>query len=195
MIARSLLIAEYDSKSPATSVVIPAMMASVQEVEVVVAHSKPVTLPVGDMFLETDADQRRTYVEAEAMAPARPRRSCGRKLPVLAPAALPGRHWATSASHLPRRRRRGPRRVPPCGRCTTRRCHHGPARSPGQLASRLDSECEWLIANDVLPAGLVTRNRQLAEAALRPRTPVFIHGDLRVDHVFVDDDQVTGVAD
>jgi hypothetical protein len=137
MIARSLLIAEYDSIGPATSVVIPAMMASVQEVEVVVAHSEPVTLRVGDMFLEIDADQRRTNVEAEAMAP----QILWRKLPVLAPAALPGRHWVTSASHLPRRRRRGPRRVPPCGCCTTRRCHHGPARSPGQLASRLDSEC------------------------------------------------------
>ena len=49
------------------------MMASVQEVEVVVAHSEAVTLRVGDVFLEIDADQRRTEVEAEA--PARPRRS------------------------------------------------------------------------------------------------------------------------
>jgi hypothetical protein len=37
----------------------------------------------------------------------------------------------------------------------------------------------------VLPAGLVTRSRRVAEAALRPWTPVFIHGDLQVDHVFV----------
>ena len=40
---------------------------------------------------------------------------------------------------------------------------------------------------------MVTRNRRLAEAALRPWTPVFIHGDLQVDHVFVAGDEVTGV--
>ena len=50
-------------------------------------------------------------------------------------------------------------------------------------------------ANGVLPVDLVTRNRQLAETALRPWTPVFIHGDLQVDHVFVDGDEVTGVVD
>jgi Phosphotransferase enzyme family len=60
---------------------------------------------------------------------------------------------------------------------------------------RLDGECEWLIINNVLPADLVTRNRLLAETALRPWTPVFIHGDLQVDHVFVDGDQVTGIVD
>jgi aminoglycoside phosphotransferase (APT) family kinase protein len=35
----------------------------------------------------------------------------------------------------------------------------------------------------------------LAEAALRPWTPVFIHGDLQVDHVFIAGDEVTGVLD
>jgi aminoglycoside phosphotransferase (APT) family kinase protein len=50
--------------------------------------------------------------------------------------------------------------------------------------------------NGVLPADLVRRNRQVAEAALRPWTPVFTHGDLQVAHVFVDDEgQVTGVID
>jgi aminoglycoside phosphotransferase (APT) family kinase protein len=47
----------------------------------------------------------------------------------------------------------------------------------------------------VLSADLVTRNRRVAEAALRPWTPVFTHGDLQVDHVFVDGDEVTGVLD
>ena len=42
---------------------------------------------------------------------------------------------------------------------------------------------------------MVTRNRRLAEAALRPWTPVFIHGDLQIAHVFVDGDEVTGVLD
>ena len=49
--------------------------------------------------------------------------------------------------------------------------------------------------NDVLPADLVTRNRRVAEAALRPWTPVFTHGDLQVNHVFVDGDEITGVID
>ena len=41
----------------------------------------------------------------------------------------------------------------------------------------------------------VTRNRRVAEAALRPWRPVFMHGDLQVAHVFVDDDEITGVVD
>ncbi|HEX4254584.1 MAG TPA: phosphotransferase, partial [Streptosporangiaceae bacterium] len=49
--------------------------------------------------------------------------------------------------------------------------------------------------NGVLPADLVTRNRQVAAAALRPWTPVFAHGDLQLAHVFVAGDQVTGVID
>ena len=70
-----------------------------------------------------------------------------------------------------------------------------PGRRVDELASRLAGECEWLVANDVLPADVVTRNRRLAETALRPWTPVFIHGDLQVDHVFVAGDEVTGVVD
>jgi aminoglycoside phosphotransferase (APT) family kinase protein len=41
----------------------------------------------------------------------------------------------------------------------------------------------------------VAPNRRIAEAALRPWTPVFTHGDLQVDHVFVDGDELTGVVD
>ena len=70
-----------------------------------------------------------------------------------------------------------------------------PGHSLDEIASELDGECEWLIANDVLPAGLVTRNRRVAEAALRPSTPVFTHGDLQISHVFVDGDEITGVVD
>jgi hypothetical protein len=70
-----------------------------------------------------------------------------------------------------------------------------PGRSPGEIASHLDGECEWLVTNGVLPAGVVTRNRRVAEAALRPWTPAFTHGDLQVAHVFVDGDEITGVVD
>lgn len=51
------------------------------------------------------------------------------------------------------------------------------------------------MANGVLPADLVTRNRQVAEAALRPWTPMFTHGDLQIDHVFIDGDEITGIID
>ena len=83
------------------------MMSKVQEVEVVVAHSERVTMRVGDVFLKIDADQRRTDVEVEAMAP-----------------------------------------IP----------------TP-EILSHLLRECEWLVANDVLPTDVVTRNRRIAESA------------------------------
>jgi hypothetical protein len=51
-----------------TPVVIPATMAGVEEVEVVVAHHERATLRVGDLFLKIDADQANTDVEVEAMA-------------------------------------------------------------------------------------------------------------------------------
>jgi aminoglycoside phosphotransferase (APT) family kinase protein len=47
----------------------------------------------------------------------------------------------------------------------------------------------------VLPEDLVTRNREVAEAALRPWKPAFTHGGLQVAHVFVEGDEVTGVLD
>ena len=42
---------------------------------------------------------------------------------------------------------------------------------------------------------MVTRNRRFAEAALRSWTPVFTHGDLHIEHVFVDGDEITGILD
>ena len=63
------------------------------------------------------------------------------------------------------------------------------------VAAELDSECAWLLANAVLPAEVIRRNREIAEAALRPWKPVFIHGDLQITHVFVDGDEITGVVD
>jgi hypothetical protein len=71
-----------------------------------------------------------------------------------------------------------------------------PARSLPSIASDLDRECHWLLTNAVLPADLVTRHRQRAEAVLRQWTPVFTHGDVQGSHVFVDeDDEITGVID
>ena len=39
------------------------------------------------------------------------------------------------------------------------------------------------------------RNQRQAEQVLRPWTPAFIHGDLHIEHVFVDGDEVSGIVD
>ena len=173
------------------------MMAGVEEVEVVVAHSERATLRVGDVFLKIDADQTRTDVEVEAMAlaPIPTPRILWRKPPVLALAALPG----TALGRLGEPSTASPAAWAAAG-AAVRLLHDAPlppwpGRSLDEIASSLDSECEWLLANDALPTDLVTRNRRVAEAALRPSTPVFMHGDLQVTHVFVDVDEITGVID
>jgi hypothetical protein len=51
---------------------------------------------------------------------------------------------------------------------------------------------QWLVTNGVLPADVVTRNRQIADAAFG-REAVFMHGDLR-SRVFVGGDEITGVS-
>ncbi len=172
-------------------------MVDVEEVQVVVAHRERATLRVGDVFLKIDADQTRTDVEvaAMAMAPLPTPEILWRKPPVLALAALRGRPlgrlqepssassgaWA-AAGAAARMLHDAP--LPPW-----------PGRSVDEFAAQLDGECEWLVANDVIPTDVVARNRRVAEAALRPWTPVFIHGDLQITHVFTDEDEVTGVID
>ena len=177
--------------------VIPATMADVEEVKVVVAHHECATLRVGDVFLKIDADQTRTDVEVEAMAlaPIPTPEVLWRKPPVLALAALPG----TALGRLGEPSTASPDAWAAAG-AAIRMLHDAPlppwpGRSLDEIAAHLDGECDWLITNDVLPTDLVTRNRQVAEAALRPRAPVFTHGDLQLAHVFVDGDEITGVID
>ena len=177
--------------------VILAIMAGVEEVEVVVAHNERATLRAGAVFLKIDADQTRTDVEVEAMAmaPIPTPEVLWRKPPVLALAALPGR----ALGRLGEPSAASPAAWAAAG-AAARTLHDAPlppwpGRSPGELAADLDGECEWLVRNGVLPADLVTVNRRVAEAALRPWTPVFTHGDLQVAHVFVDGDEITGVID
>lgn len=169
----------------------------VQEVEVVVAHHERATLRVGDVFLKIDGDQHNTDVEVAAMAlaPVPTPEVLWRRPPVLALAALRGLHlghfggpstatarsWSAAGSAI-RDLHSAP--LPPW-----------PGRSNDELALRLEEECNWLIGHRILPPDLVARNRDLAEAVLRPSTPVFIHGDLQPDHIFVENEEVSGVID
>lgn len=167
------------------------------EVEVVVAHSERATLRVGDMFLKVDGDQARLDVEAEAMAlvPVPTPRILWRQPSVLALAAVPG----TALGVLGKPSPASPDAWAAAG-AAIRKLHDAPlppwqGSSVDEITAHLDGECEWLISNDVLPAEVVTRNREIAEAALRPWKPVFVHGDLQITHVFVEGDEVTGVID
>jgi Ser/Thr protein kinase RdoA (MazF antagonist) len=172
----------------------------VDEVEVVVAHSERATLRVGDVFLKVDADQARVDAEVEAMAlaPVPTPQVLWRKPPVLAIAALPG----TTLGRLGGPSTGSPAAWAAAG-AAIRKLHDGPlppwpgraGRSIGALAAELDDECEVLVTDGLLPADLVTRNRRVAEAALRSWTPAFTHGDLQIAHVFVDGDEVTGIID
>ncbi|GII33440.1 aminoglycoside phosphotransferase [Planotetraspora mira] len=166
----------------------------------VVAHSERATLRVGDVFLKVDADQARIDVEVEAMAlaPVPTPKVLWHKPPVLAIAAVPG----TALGRLGEPSTASPAAWAAAG-AAIRRLHDAPlpprlgraGRGRDELAADLDGECEWLVTNGVLPADLVTRNRQVAEDALRPWAPVFTHGDLQIAHVFVDGDEITGIID
>jgi Ser/Thr protein kinase RdoA (MazF antagonist) len=172
-------------------------MADVVEVEVVVAHHERATLRVGDVFLKIDADQSAADREVEAMATATVPTAevLWRRPPVLALAALRG----SALGRLGEPSTATPAAWAAAG-AAVRALHDAPlpswaGASLEEKASSLGSECAWLLADDVLPAALVTRNRDVAEAALRSFTPVFMHGDLQAAHVFVEGDEVTGVLD
>ncbi|MEV6667285.1 phosphotransferase family protein [Streptomyces nigra] len=170
------------------------------EVEVVVAHSERATLRVGAVFLKVDADPARLDVEVEAMslAPVPTPEVLWRKPVVLATVAVRG----TTLGRLG-----GPSTASPAAWAAAgaaiRTLHDAPlpprpgraGRSIAALSAELDAECEALVANGLLPADLVARNREVAEAALRPWTPAFTHGDLQIAHVFVEVDQVVGIID
>ncbi|MFI7591277.1 phosphotransferase family protein [Micromonospora sp. NPDC049359] len=172
-------------------------MADVPEIEVVVAHSERATVRAGDVFLKIDADPDHADVEVAAMAlaPVPTPQVLWHNPPVLALAALRGRALGRLGEPST-----APATAWVAAGAAVRRLHDAPlppwpGRSLDELATRLDRECAWLVANGALPTDLVTRNRHIAEAALRPWTPVFTHGDLQVGHVFVDGDEVTGVLD
>lgn len=184
------------------------MMADVNEIEVVVAHSERATLRVGDVFLKIDADQARIDREVNVMAraPIATPEVLWRKPPVLALAAVPGAAlgvltepsrapsaaWVSAGAAV---RMLHNTALPPwqSSQCQQRPVLSG--RGAVEFPPLLNSECEWLVANGVVSSDVVRRTREVAEAALRPWTPVFIHGDLQIAHVFVDGEEVSGVVD
>jgi aminoglycoside phosphotransferase (APT) family kinase protein len=169
----------------------------VDEVEVVVAHRERATLRVGEVFLKIDSDQARLDREVEAMSRVSVPTAevLWRKPSVLALARLDG----TPLGRLgePSTASSGAWRA---AGAAVRRLHDAPLPPwPGgsleEKKQSLDSECAWLLDNDVLAESLVSRNRELAQAALEPRDPVFVHGDLQVCHVFLEGGEITGILD
>lgn len=183
------------------------MIDDMPGVEVVVAHSERATLRVGDVFLKVDPDDARISRELEAMerAPIPAPDVLWRKPPVLALAALPGEalgvldqpSYASSAAWSAAGGAAARLHAAPPPPWPSSQCQQRPVEVEGQLQfpPLLDSECAWLVANNVVPANVVDRCRQLARPALRPWEPTFIHGDLQIVHVFVEGDQVSGVLD
>ncbi|MGI5216738.1 phosphotransferase family protein [Nocardia sp. CA-290969] len=168
-----------------------------QGLEVVVAHHDRATLRIGDVFLKIDTDQARADVEIDAMerAPIPTPEILWRRPPVLALAALPG----APLGRLGEPSSASPAAWAAAG-AAARMLHDAPLPPQSgsgieELATELDTECRWLATHGVLPSDVIARNRRIAETALRPWAPVFIHGDLQVAHVYVDSDKVTGVLD
>lgn len=168
-----------------------------KDVEVVVAHRQRATLRVGEVFLKVDGDPANADIEEQAigLAPVPTPTVLWREDPVLAIAAVPGRAlgvlgepstaspaaWAAAGAAI-RTLHAAP--LPPW-----------PGPELDEIRAKLDRECEWLLANAVLPADLIRLNRDIADAALRPWPEVFIHGDLQIAHVFLEDDEVVGIID
>jgi aminoglycoside phosphotransferase (APT) family kinase protein len=169
----------------------------VEDVEIVVAHRARTTLRVGDVFLKVDGDPAHAEVEVRAMAlaPIPTPEVLWHRPPVLAIAAVRGTALGRLGAPSP-----ASREAWTAAGDAVRTLHDappppGPGRSLDEIAAELERECAWLLDNAVLPADVVHRNREIAEGALRAWAPVFIHGDLQLDHVFTRDDEVVGVID
>ncbi|GCD18683.1 aminoglycoside phosphotransferase [Cellulomonas algicola] len=167
------------------------------EIEIVVAHRQRTTLRVGDLFLKVDAHPTRTAVEVRAMAlaPVPTPTVVWHQPPVLAIAAVPGRALGVLGEPSP-----ASSAAWAATGAAVRRLHDAPLPPwPGvaldDVRAELDRECAWLLEHAVLPADVIGLNRDIAEAALRPRPPTFVHGDLQLTHVFVEGDEVVGVID
>ena len=167
------------------------------EVEVVVAHHERATVRVGDVFLKIDGDSANLDVELQAMglAPVPTPEILWRKPQVLALAKLPG----APIARLGEPASASPEAWGAAG-AAVRELHDAPlppwpGKSVEEFTLDLRRECELLVTQDTLPRDVVERAREVGEPALRPWSPVFMHGDLQVAHVFMRDDVVTGIID
>ena len=185
-----------------------AMIGGMGEIEVVVAHSERVTLRLGDVFLKIDTDQARIDREVEVMAaaPIPTPDVLWRRPPVLALAAVPGvalgvleepsrassAAWVAAGAAV----RTLHDAALPRGRVASvssgRLSAVGVRSSFRRCSTRSVSGWPPTMSCPLTSSGAIVRSR-------RPRcghfTPVFIHGDLQIVHVFVDGDEVSGVVD
>ena len=174
-------------------------------VDVVLVNNDRVTVRVGDVFLKIDADLDRSAREVEAMtlAPVPTPEVLWRTPPVLALARVPG-----APLDEPGRPSIAPPGAWAAVGAAIRRLHDAPLppwptpytnaarwESVQALAASLAEECDWLVTHQVLPTEVVEINRNQAQSVLQPWRPVFIHGDLHIQHVFVDGVTVTGFLD
>lgn len=171
--------------------------AEMDEIEVVVAHRERATVRVGDVFLKIDSDQARIDRELEAMAivPLPTAEVLWRHPPVLALASVRGAPLARLGEPAT-----ASRKAWSAAGAAVRALHDTSlppwsGASTDAVAAKLAVECSGLISEGVLPADVVRANQRLAETALEYISPVFIHGDLQVDHVFVEGDEVTAMLD
>ncbi len=172
-------------------------MGEQQTVDIALANNDRVTLRVGDTFLKIDADHERSAKEAEAiaLAPVATPEVRWHRSPVLALAALPGR----PLDRLGKPSVASPAAWAAVG-AEVRRLHDAPLppwpdESAGEREAKLERECAWLAEQGVLDGEALQRNRERADLVLEPVSPSFIHGDLHLEHVFVDGDEVTGFID
>jgi len=167
-------------------------------IEVVVAHSQRATVRVGDVFLKVDveASHHENEVRAMPLVPVPTPEILWHRPPVLAIAAVSGTALGVLGEPSPA----SPAAWAAAGEAI-RALHEAPlppwpGRELADIRSELDRECAQLLDAGVLPAEVIRRNREIAEGALRPWRPAFIHGDLQIAHVFIDGaDEVAGVID
>ena len=166
-------------------------------VEVALANNDRVTLRLGDTYLKVDSNHERSAVEAAAiaLAPVPTPEVLWHKPPVLALTALEGR----TLGRLGEPSTASPAAWAAVGRAL-RELHEAPlppwpGRSQEDLALRIATECNWFATNRVLPDELLHHARNLAERVVRPFEAAFIHGDLHLEHVFVNGDTVSGFID
>jgi aminoglycoside phosphotransferase (APT) family kinase protein len=176
---------------------VPTETGALPAVQVIVAHQARATLRVGDVFLKVDPDEAGIDAEIAAMAlvPVPTPRVLWRNHPVLAIGLVPGTALGKYGDPSPV----GPASWTAAG-AAVRAVHDAPLPSWGgesvdELTKRLNDACAWILANDAVPTEVLEHNCRLAHLVLRPYTPVFTHGDLQPDHIFVTNHMVNGIID